>query len=715
MKRAPLVFILCTFAALCVLYNLKFPVLEGIDEPSQFWYVNEFANTKTLPDLNHYTGDPLTYERHQTPLYYIVSGLLISPIDRSDFTDYAQFNVGAASPNMMVHHQDEYTWPPGTTLLAVRIVRLLSTLLGLLTLIFIYQAIVLFGFEPLVALVAIATLAYSPRYILLSSTVTNDIACAFAAAGVMVLLARDVANQRAGRPFSMKSMAILGVASGLAFLTKLNAIVVVAPVGVAMLWAARGETRLDVRKLVRWGLAFLAGFLIVAGPYLVYSTLNYGDPLATAQRDFILSPYKRKVPLALADLPGIASRLVQTAWDYFGAGGLVTPYQYVGYALALLTLVGTGVAIVRKRLPTRSIGFVLPLSLMGAMLVVYVIWLFRDEGSAYAKYFVPALLFIQLLVGISLTTLFRKWVKPIAGWVLLAAGAIGAALVMLLLVVPAYQTVLYLPPAEARALPGSGSVSFNNGLQLVSAVPDKVRLDAGETLALRVRWRLETERATLQYLVIQVNDQDDKQLARQVVLPFDGHYNTNQWGPGVLEDVYPITMPQVSQTSLVKVLLGWYAYDAPHQVARITASGAESAAVATVKVRGARPADVTPPQAAQATFGQSISLEGYALQDGKLTLYWRSLKPIDTSYSVFVHLLNAGGETVGQADGPVPYDTRFWDGSEQVLDQRTLTDMSGVTAISIGLYDPLTNQRLEAHSDTLQVADNAVTLWQLGQ
>jgi hypothetical protein len=41
--------------------------------------------------------------------------------------------------------------------------------------------------------------------------------------------------------------------------------------------------------------------------------------------------------------------------------------------------------------------------------------------------------------------------------------------------------------------------------------------------------------------------------------------------------------------------------------------------------------------------------------------------------------------------------------------------MSGVTAISIGLYDPLTNQRLEAHSDTLQVADNAVTLWQKGQ
>ena len=595
--------------------------------------------------------------------------------------------------------------------------RLFSTLLGLLTLICIYRAIVLFGFEPLVALVAIATLAYSPRYILLSSTVTNDIACAFAAAGTLMLLARQVAAKRTGRPFSLIGMFVLGTGSGLAFLTKLNAAVVVVPVGIAMLWAARSDKGLDVRSLLRWGLAFLAGFLLVAGPYLVYSTLNYGDPLATAQRDFILTPYKRKVPLTIGDLPGILSRLVQTSWDYFGAGGWVTPYQYVGYALALLTLAGTLVALIRKRLPARSIGFQLPLALMGGMLVVYIAWLFRDEGSAYAKYFVPALLFIQLMVGLALTTLFRRWVKPILGWALLGGGAIGAALVMLFLVVPAYQTVLYLPPAQANALPAAGRVSFDNGIQLVSALPDKVRLDPGETLSLRVRWRLETERATLQYLVIQVNDQADKQLARQVVLPFGGHYNTNQWGAGVLEDTYTITLPQVDQAGVVKVMLGWYAYDAPHQVARVTASGAESVAVATVKVRGTRPADVTPPQQAQVTFGQSIALEGYALQGDKLTLYWRSLQPVDSSYSVFVHLLDANGKIIGQTDGPVAYDTRFWDAGEQVIDARSLADVQSVTAIRIGLYDPQAQpaQRLEAHSDTLQVTDNAVILWQKGQ
>ncbi|HEY3342251.1 MAG TPA: hypothetical protein VGK81_09545, partial [Anaerolineae bacterium] len=154
--RAPLLFILCTFVALCLLYNFKFPVLEGIDEPSQYWYVNQLADTRTLPDLNLYTGDPLTYERHQVPLYYILSAILIAPIDRSDFSDFVQFNVGAAAPNMLVHSADEFAWPPQTTTLAVRVVRLFSTVLGLLTLIFIYQAILSFGFEPIVALVGIA-------------------------------------------------------------------------------------------------------------------------------------------------------------------------------------------------------------------------------------------------------------------------------------------------------------------------------------------------------------------------------------------------------------------------------------------------------------------------------------------------------------------------------------------------------------------------------
>jgi MFS family permease len=719
MTRAALVFILCAFVALCVLYNLKFPLLESIDEPSQYWHVNQIANTKGLPDLDEYKGDPLTYERHQMPLYYILSAILVSPIDRSDFSDYVQFNVGAASPNMLTHNQDEYAWPPRTTVLAVRVVRLFSTVLGLLTLIFIYRAILAFGFSPAVALVGIATLAFDPRYVLLSSSVTNDIACACSTAGAIALLTHSVAAHQRGNKLTAGRAFALGFVSGIALLTKLNSIVILAPMGVGLLFCAYDQKRLNLRALLRWCLTFAVGFALALGPYLVYSTFKYGDPMAVTQRGAILSPYERPEPLTISNLPYIAIRLVRTWWDYYGAGGLVTPYQYVGFALAGLACLGFIIALIRKRLPSLNAGTLIPLSLFVAMSIAFVPWLLLYQGSIYARFFAPAFVAIQIFIGIGLTTLLGRLRSQkallIGSWAALAAGAAGAALVVPLFITPAYSTVTYLSPAKARALPEAGRVSYDNGIQLVAATPSKVRLDPGETLDLHVLWRLEAERATLQYLVIQVNDQDDKQLARQVLLPFDGHYNTNQWGAGVLSDTYHITMPQVSQTSLVKIMLGWYAYDAPHRVARVTSSDAESAVVATVKLRGARQPDATPTKAVQVSFGQAIALEGYDLQDGQLTLYWRSVQPVDQSYSVFVHLLDAGDQIVGQADGPISYGTQFWDAGEQVLDQRTLPDMNKVTSIQVGLYDPQTTQRLAAQSEGLPVSDNAVTLWQAGQ
>ena len=732
MKRAPLIFILCSFVALCVLYNFTFPLLEGIDEPSHYWYVNQVANTKNLPDLSHYTGDPLTYERHQMPLYYVLAAVFIAPIDRSGFSDYVVFNVGGAPPNMLVHNEDETTWPPAGTVLAVRVVRGFSTLLGLMTLIFIYSAITALGFGRAIALVGTATLAYNPRFILLSSSVTNDIALACSTAGVLAILAAGVAARKAGRSFSTARVVALGITSGIAFLTKLNAVVVLVPIGITMLWSARAkgspgahpQSRLQVSQLVRWSLGFLLGFAVITGPYFVYCAITYGNPMAIAQRGVILSPYERPEPLTLRNAPFVVQRLVQTWWDYFGAGGLVTPFQYVGYALAGLSCLGIVAALLRGRLPVRglrSIAFLMPASLFGAMCVAFVPWLLLYQGSIYARFFAPAFLSIQLFVGIGLTALFGGLLKQraalVGGWVALLAGAVSAALVMLLFIMPAYSTVTYLSPARVRALPAAGRVTYDNGIQLVSALPDRVRLNEGETVNLHVLWQRIGERSAMQYLVVQVNDQQGNQLSRQVILPFGGHYNTNQWGPGVLQDAYPVTMPDVTQTKLVNILLGWYGYDAPHRVARVVPSGAESAIVATLKVRAAqnaRPPDAIPTNTMHVTFNQSIALEGYDLRDGRLTLYWRSLQPVDRSYSVFIHLLDSSGKMVGQADGPVAYATQFWDADEQVLDQRSLPNLDGVAAIVLGLYDPQTGQRLNAQSATAPISDNAVTIWSRG-
>jgi len=103
-----------------------------------------------------------------------------------------------------------------------------------------------------------------------------------------------------------------------------------------------------------------------------------------------------------------------------------------------------------------------------------------------------------------------------------------------------------------------------------------------------------------------------------------------------------------------------------------------------------------------------IRLEGYALtQQARpggellLALRWESLRPVDYNYHVFVHLLNANDEKLAQRDGqPVQWmrPTSTWQPGEEIIDRYGLwlpPDLPvGSYTIAVGLYDPVSGQRL---------------------
>jgi hypothetical protein len=110
-----------------------------------------------------------------------------------------------------------------------------------------------------------------------------------------------------------------------------------------------------------------------------------------------------------------------------------------------------------------------------------------------------------------------------------------------------------------------------------------------------------------------------------------------------------------------------------------------------------------------AQFGESVKLLGYdlqpmALRPGEklsLTLYWQVLRLMDTSYTVFVHLLDGEGSIQGQRDS-VPGDgalpTTSWVEGEIIADGYEIpvtTDASsGLYSIALGMYDASTGGRL---------------------
>ncbi|RLC80825.1 MAG: hypothetical protein DRI61_04945 [Chloroflexi bacterium] len=129
------------------------------------------------------------------------------------------------------------------------------------------------------------------------------------------------------------------------------------------------------------------------------------------------------------------------------------------------------------------------------------------------------------------------------------------------------------------------------------------------------------------------------------------------------------------------------------------------------------PADVNK---AEGKFGEVAELRGYALSisPGKsllVTLYWKALKEVDISYTVFVHVLDENGNLVAQHDGPPAYGilpTDIWVPGEIIEDPHLVPLPEnlppGDYTILVGLYDRTTMRRL-----TLDTGEDALYLAQI--
>ena len=117
-------------------------------------------------------------------------------------------------------------------------------------------------------------------------------------------------------------------------------------------------------------------------------------------------------------------------------------------------------------------------------------------------------------------------------------------------------------------------------------------------------------------------------------------------------------------------------------------------------------------QQVDASFGGIARLRGYDLvgtsadhsQPYTLTLYWEALnqQPLEMNYTVFTHLLDKDGKVIAQHDGmPASGNepTSSWIKGQIVTDRHALvfpedSNYAGSATLEVGLYDPLTFQRL---------------------
>ncbi len=113
-------------------------------------------------------------------------------------------------------------------------------------------------------------------------------------------------------------------------------------------------------------------------------------------------------------------------------------------------------------------------------------------------------------------------------------------------------------------------------------------------------------------------------------------------------------------------------------------------------------------------------LEGTGFSPGEvvpLTLYWRALGQMDTSYTVFTHLIDEDNRIWGQQDN-LPQEgrhpTTLWVKGEVVTDRYNIVvdpdALSGQYAIEIGLYNAETGVRLPVLDEQGERVDDRVLL-----
>jgi len=279
----------------------------------------------------------------------------------------------------------------------------------------------------------------------------------------------------------------------------------------------------------------------------------------------------------------------------------------------------------------------------------------------------------------------------------------------------------------------AGTLS-NNEVRLLSAAPALSVVQSGASLAVDLLWQAVAVPKGNYVCYLELRNGDRRTVAveeRRV----GGNHATSDWRAGEL--VLDRALLRVGP----KILAGSY-----DLVVRLTWPDGTSRSVNLGPVHVEVPFrryEVPPPQAELAKrFSQGAELLGYdiegvgmqsdvsvfpnqagyhvLLEPGRavtFTLHWRAFSEMETSYTVFVQVLDRANHVVAQHDGlPALAEdnghgqrpTTSWIAGEIILDQHQLTLpaslMNGEYLIIAGLYDAETGQRLSTEDGSDYVA-----------
>jgi 4-amino-4-deoxy-L-arabinose transferase-like glycosyltransferase len=340
------------------------------DESAHMAYFAEFAATHTLPRFTSGSGN---YEAHQPPLYY----LLLTPL-------YLAFApLGKLAP--------------------VLALRMAGVLMGAASVVLLARlACRLFECHPQAVPLATALGGLWPARVIACAGVSNDAAVELVGLAALLVLSRLAEVNLAPR----RSFAA-GLAVGIVLLIKSSALplVIVGFLALYLSWL-RGSAAEDDQPaasgmpLAIAAACFLAGLMLLWGPWAARNTLIYGDPLAASVFERIFTQDRAGpeyfLRLGLTGAQYYELVMYQTALSFLGVLGqanlyLPASYYWLGFIWVAAAVVLAAVKSLRRDPPLTVQS--LPWALLALQLALAVALFFRFNVVFYqaqARYFMPA-------------------------------------------------------------------------------------------------------------------------------------------------------------------------------------------------------------------------------------------------------------------------------------------------------------------------------------
>ncbi len=265
-----------------------------------------------------------------------------------------------------------------------------------------------------------------------------------------------------------------------------------------------------------------------------------------------------------------------------------------------------------------------------------------------------------------------------------------------------------LPPAPSElSIPQPLQVPLAPGLDLLGCEVGVQAVQTGQSIPLRLWWQATAPMTVTYQAHLMLVDAEGELRGERIVEPAGAYHPTTAWTEGeILEGRYSLQLP--AEAACGEALLGV-------EIVAPNGEAGEPVRLGAVQVEVVEHS-FTPPAVANPrleTLGQAVRLLGYdldrqSLKPGealRLTLYWQCLAPMQTSYTVFTHLLDPEGQMVCGHDSIPAGGARFttgWVLHEVLTDPHDIIvppdARPGRYAIEVGLYDADTGARLQAFS-----------------